>query len=178
MSTFKQIVEGYAENLSNAAMRGAAPIKRMGKIDSNIEELQTKVRLANNAYDSGFYTEYNSGRHMDTNTRSIEAHKAGNASREAAVSDFSNSINELLNNPNLSTKHLVSIHALVDRIPDNSTLGDKKISYTVLFYHIIIVMTSLGVSITLEQVIMHLGKIFGMNKTPKDISFNIFDMFY
>ena len=126
MSTFKQIVEGYAENLSNAAMRGAAPIKRMDEIDSKLGELQTKVRLANNAYDSGFYTEYNSGRHMDTNTRSIEAHKAGNASREAAVSDFSNSINELLNNPNLSTKHLVSIHALVDRIPDNSTLGDKK----------------------------------------------------
>jgi hypothetical protein len=42
------------------------------------------------------------------------------------VNDFDNSFNEILNNPNLSTKHLVRLHAIVDGILDNSTLGSRK----------------------------------------------------
>lgn len=42
------------------------------------------------------------------------------------VKNFDNGFNEILNNPNLSTKHLVSLHAIVDGISDNSTLGSKK----------------------------------------------------
>ena len=141
MITFKQIVEGYAGNVEQqrrsmdyegANDRAIDKIKErnISEIDSKLKQLPTKVRLANTAYSDGFSTEFSRSRWRNTSAnsdvRSSESHKAGNAYRESAVNDFDNSISELLDNPYLSTKHLVSLHAIVDGISDNSTLGSKK----------------------------------------------------
>ncbi|TXG82271.1 MAG: hypothetical protein E6R13_05220 [Spirochaetes bacterium] len=137
MSTFRQIVEGYAGNVEQqrrsmdyegANDRAIDKIKERNtnEIEAKLEELPTKLRLANKAYNDGYYREYNSGRHMSSDARSEAAHKVGEEYMKTYVKNFDNSFNEILNNPNLSTKHLVSLHAIVDGISDNSTLGSKK----------------------------------------------------
>lgn len=107
MSTFRQIVEGYAENLSNAAMRASVPIKRIGTIDSEINELDNKLTNARTTFNKIF-------RQGKQSKHYIDAYRVADKAAKVALDEYVDSFHKLAKNPNLSREHLLALHGMAN----------------------------------------------------------------